>query len=107
MLDLETKIDFSSLAFATDLLEDDPEDPKSLIELMYDVQGKFPFVAKAVLTAEKIPEEDLVLPVGDQVEVFLRHWSDQNRFSCFSSDLGSTVNVNGSVKRWVLVKGNK
>jgi hypothetical protein len=113
MLDLDTKIDFHTWTKSTELLDDDPEEPKTLTEIHAEVG--FPFRAKAVIYPGTI--ERTTIPVGDTLTFIGRcsHVGEEHpiygnligtgprsigRFWCRENN----KRINGDLKRWILVK---
>lgn len=111
-LDTDTKIDFDALTISVELLDEDPEEPKTLIEIAKEVG--FPFKAKAVLPPNR---GILYVPIGE-VRTFLgvvKHGGERHPFLPDNLPAGpisvgffwqdkNTIVIDGRVKRWVLVK---
>lgn len=109
---LDKKIDFELLTKSTELLDDDPEEPKTLEEIANKVG--FPFKAKAVLMGsgkiKTLPIGETRTFIGRVTKVGEKHPylpdhknTDKTLIGFMWSDCDIEV-FYPKIKRWVLVK---
>jgi hypothetical protein len=113
---LDKKIDFELLTKSTELLDDDPEEPKTLDEIAKEVG--IPFKARAVLYLQPSVTSEKMIPVGE-VRTFIGRISKAGEHHpMLNSSWPSNIDnidigkywchenkdkVNNKLKRWVLV----
>jgi hypothetical protein len=113
MLDTDTKIDFDALTKSVELLNEDPEEPKTLAEIEREVG--VPFKAKAVIYPET--EDRTIIPVGDTRIIIGRCTYIGEEHPIYGNLIGNMActigrfwcqednkRINGNLKRWILVK---